>query len=264
MGIVNVTPDSFSDGGHFFAKEAAVAHAMRLIEAGADLIDIGGESTRPGAAQVEGSEEIRRTVPVIEELSMRTNTILSIDTTKAEVAAAALQAGACVINDISGLTFDRSMIPLAAREKAGLVIMHIQGVPRTMQENPHYEDPLAEVAFGLRERVSRALSGGVEPDRIVVDPGIGFGKRFADNLSLLAGLGELRSLGFPLLLGCSRKSFLGQITGRDAPDRVIETVATSVVAALARVPLLRVHDVEENLLALKIAQAVFEARRNLP
>lgn len=264
MGIVNVTPDSFSDGGLHFSTEEAVSHALRLLEAGADLIDIGGESTRPGADDVEAEEEIRRTVPVVREVFERTGAILSIDTTKAEVARAALDAGASIINDISGLGFDPAMIPLAARTGAGVVIMHIQGTPRTMQKSPDYEDTVAEVALFLRERSVRADKGGIDASCIALDPGIGFGKRFEDNLRLLAGLKELRSLGFPLLLGCSRKSFLGTITGRDAPLRAMETAATSVVAALAGVQVLRVHDIEENLVALRVAGAILKERRLPP
>jgi dihydropteroate synthase len=261
MGIVNVTPDSFSDGGLHFSTDAAVRHALALLAAGADLIDIGGESTRPGAKEVDAEEEIRRTVPVVRAVHERTGAVISIDTTKAEVARAALEAGASIINDISGLGFDPDMIPLAARTGAGVVIMHIQGTPRTMQKNPTYDDTVAEVAVFFRERCARADRGGIGALSIALDPGIGFGKRFVDNLRLLAGLEELKSLGYPLLLGCSRKSFLGTITGREAPDRAWETAATSVLAARAGVQVLRVHDIEENLVALRVADAILKERR---
>jgi len=211
---------------------------------------------RPGAEPVEAGEEMRRTVPVVREVFERTGAVISIDTTKADVASAALNAGASIINDISGLRFDPGMVPLARETGAGVVIMHMQGVPGDMQKKPCYEDPVAEVALFLRTRCAEAVDGGVEREQIVIDPGIGFGKRFEDNLALLAGLTELRSLDFPLLLGCSRKSFLGTITGRDAPLRAQETAATTVAAALDGVKVLRVHDIEENLVALRVAEAI--------
>lgn len=264
MGILNVTPDSFSDGGLFTSKEDAVRRGLAMIEAGAEIVDVGGESTRPGSEAVAARTEIDRTVPVIQELKERSGALISIDTTKAEVAEAALNAGASIVNDISGLTFDKDMAPLAASTGAGLVIMHIRGRPKDMQENPLYEDTLAEVCLELRERLLLALEAGVEPDRIVLDPGIGFGKRFEDNLRLLARIGELRSIGFPLLFGCSRKSFLGSITGRQAPERILETVASSVTAAWGGVHVLRVHDVPENLIGLKVAEAVLREMRRGP
>jgi dihydropteroate synthase len=261
MGILNVTPDSFSDGGRFFSKKAACAQARALVDAGAELIDVGGESTRPGAEPVSAKEEIDRTVPVIREIFDPAGPLISIDTTKAEVAAAALRAGASIINDISGLGFDEQMIPLAVEKGAGVVLMHIQGTPRTMQDDPHYNDTLADISLELRQKIAGALEGGIEAGRIVIDPGIGFGKWYEDNLRLLAGLGELRSIGFPLLLGCSRKSFLGRISGRDPSERVLETAVTSAIAALAGVQMVRIHDVEENLRALKVCEAVLSARR---
>ncbi|MHC4941912.1 MAG: dihydropteroate synthase [Planctomycetota bacterium] len=261
MGILNVTPDSFSDGGLYVAKDAALARARALIAAGAEILDIGGESTRPGAEPVSAGEEIDRTVPVIQKIFDPAGPVISIDTTKTEVAAAALKAGASIINDISGLAFDQDMIPLAEKNEAGVVIMHIKGTPRTMQNEPHYDDTLADIALELRRKILGALEGGIAPQRIVIDPGIGFGKWYEDNLRLLAGLGELRSIGFPLLLGSSRKSFLGRISGRDPSERVLETAATSVIAALAGVQIVRVHDVEENLRALKVCEAVLSQRR---
>lgn len=261
MGILNVTPDSFSDGGRHFDREAAVKHAMALYRAGADLIDIGGESTRPGSDPVEAREELARTVPVIREIAPAVEVPVSIDTTKAQVAVAALDAGASIVNDISGLTFDPDMAPLVAETGAGAVIMHIRGTPKDMQERPRYEDTLAEVCRELRDRLQRALEAGIDPEQLVLDPGIGFGKEVEDNLRLLGSLGELRSLGFPLLLGCSRKSFLGAVTGRAAADRILETGVTSVLAALAGVQILRVHDVAENRICLKVVEAIQRERR---
>jgi len=261
MGVVNVTPDSFSDGGIHDTEAAAVRHAMDMVEAGADLIDVGGESTRPGAAPVDIQEEIRRTIPVVKAVSRRTDVPVSIDTTKAKVAEAALEAGASIINDISGLTFDPDMPSLAAQSRAGVVLMHIKGTPRDMQSDPRYEDAVAEVSMILRERTGKAVEAGVEPERIVLDPGIGFGKRFEDNLRLLGSVGEMRSIGFPLLIGSSRKSVLGRISGREPSERALETAAASVVAAMAGVQILRVHDVEENLRCLKVAEAILEQGR---
>lgn len=261
MGILNVTPDSFSDGGCYADPARAVEHAVAMAAAGADLIDVGGESTRPGAEPVSPEEEAARVVPVVRAVAERVDVPLSVDTTKAEVAAAALEAGASVVNDISGCTFDPAMPDLVADREAGVVVMHIRGVPRTMQEAPSYGDALAEVCRELRERVARLLASGVPARRVVVDPGIGFGKRFEDNLRLLAAAGELRSLGFPILLGYSRKSFLGRITGRGPSERTLETAALSALSAGMGVQLLRVHDVEENRRAVEAAWAVLRHRR---
>lgn len=261
MGILNVTDDSFSDGGRYRDFGKAVARGLEMAERGADIIDVGGESTRPGSLPVPEGEEIDRTVPVIAELCRRTDTPVSIDTTKAAVARAALDAGAAIINDISGFTFDAEMPGLAAESGAGLVVMHIRGTPETMQQDPRFGDVLAEVRDELRERTGRLLELGVAPKQIVIDPGIGFGKRFEDNLVLLAGLREFDELGFPVLAGCSRKSFLGQISGRDPADRLFETVATSVLAAAAGCHIVRVHDVEANVRALKAAGTVLGSCR---
>ena len=261
MGVLNVTPDSFSDGGCYTEPERAVEHAAAMALAGADLIDVGGESTRPGAEPVSTEEEIDRTLPVVRAVVERVDVPVSIDTTKAEVAAAALDAGASVVNDVSGCAFDPRMAGLVADRGAGVVVMHIRGEPRTMQESPAYEDTTAEVCLELRERIARLLDAGVPPRRMVLDPGIGFGKRQEDNLRLLSAVGELRSLGFPLLLGCSRKSFLGRITGRAPSERVFETAALSALAAWTGVHLLRVHDVGENRRAVETAWAVLRHRR---
>jgi dihydropteroate synthase len=259
MGILNVTPDSFSDGGAFIERDRAVAHGLEMVRQGADIIDVGGESTRPGAGEVSVEEELERTVPVVAELARRLPVPVSIDTTKAAVARAALDAGAAIINDISGFIFDPAMPELAVRSKAGLVVMHIRGTPRTMQLAPSYEDTVAEVCAELEERVQVLLAVGADPERIVVDPGIGFGKTVADNVLLLAFLRELAEPGYPVLLGCSRKSFLGALSNRPVDDRLIETVAATVLAAAAGCHVIRVHDVEENVRALEIAAAVLGA-----
>lgn len=259
MGILNVTPDSFSDGGRFLDRDGAVAHGMDMVRRGADIVDVGGESTRPGAGRVPVEEEIARTVPVIAGLAQKTTVPISIDTTKAPVAQAALDAGASIINDISGFTFDPEMPGTAVESGAGLIVMHIRGTPETMQVDPHYENTVAEVRQELDQRVRLLLERGADPLSIVVDPGIGFGKRGVDNLRILAALQELGGLGYPLLVGCSRKSFLGKISGRDADDRLVETIATTVLAAAAGCHILRVHDVEENRRALDVVDAVYRA-----
>jgi dihydropteroate synthase len=261
MGILNVTPDSFSDGGLYLSRRDALRQAKAMADAGAQIIDVGGESTRPGSEPVTAPEEIDRTLPVVRAVAEGTGALVSIDTTKAEVAEAALRAGASIINDVSGLTFDRDMARVAARASAGVVIMHMRGTPKDMQKDPHFDDTLAEIALELRERVQIALEAGIGPEGIVLDPGIGFGKRLEDNLRLLARLGELRSLGFPLLLGASRKSFFGLITNREAGERDLETAVVSVLAALAGVQVLRVHHVEMNLRCLQVAEAVLGQRR---
>ncbi len=259
MGVLNVTPDSFSDGGRWLDPGNAVAHGLEMEQLGADIIDVGGESTRPGSRPVAPDEEIRRTVPIVAELARKVKIPISIDTRRSEVAEAALDSGAVVINDVSGFTFDERMPDVAARSRAGLVVMHSRGEPRTMQENPLYDDTVAEVKKELLERVRPLLDAGVDRSAIVFDPGIGFAKTFEDNLLILAGIEPLGELGYPLLVGCSRKSFLGAICNREAPDRLIETVATSVIAALSGCRIIRVHDVEENRRALDVVQAVLEA-----
>jgi dihydropteroate synthase len=264
MGILNVTPDSFFDGGCFndtdggLDSEKAIAHGLRMAAAGADIIDVGGESTRPGAAPVAAAEELERTIPVVAGLVRRCPVPISIDTTRAVVARAALGKGARIINDISGFTADSAMPGLAVESGAGLVVMHIRGTPRTMQENPHYDDTCADVRQELEERVRLLREAGVEPGRIVIDPGIGFGKTVEDNLRLLRNLCDLGA-GYPLLVGCSRKSLLGAISGRKVHDRLVETVATSVLAAASGCSIVRVHDVEENRRALAVVEAVLTA-----
>jgi dihydropteroate synthase len=260
MGILNVTPDSFSDGGLYCSHEAAVNHARAMVDAGAEIIDVGGESTRPGSEPVPASIEIQRTIPVVRSVVERTGVPVSIDTTKAEVAQEALKAGASILNDISGVGFDPHMAHVAAKSKAGVVIMHIRGTPKDMQKNPLYADTLADICLTLGDKTRVALEAGIDPERIILDPGIGFGKRLEDNLRLLGQIGELRSLGFPLLYGASRKSFLGLITGRESRERDLESTACSVMAALSGVQVLRVHDVRQNLLCLQVVEAVLQER----
>lgn len=241
MAVLNVTPDSFSDGGRLNAV-SAVERGEQLAEAGADLLDVGGESTRPGALPVPAEVETARVVPVIERLARRVATPISVDTTKAAVARAALAAGASLVNDTSALADDPGRAGGVREAGAGVVLMHRQGTPRTMQDAPGYEDCAAEVAAALAQRARAALAAGIARDAIVLDPGLGFGKRLEDNLDLLAGLAALRSLGYPLLLGASRKSFLGALTGRDATARDAATLATTALAQAAGCELVRVHD----------------------
>ncbi|WP_437204858.1 dihydropteroate synthase [Planctomicrobium sp. SH664] len=243
MGIVNVTPDSFSDGGRWESVDAAVAQALQLVEDGADLLDLGGESTRPGADPVSEAEELRRVIPVIERLIVETSVPISIDTTKAAVARAALAAGAVIVNDISGLTFDPHMIEVCAASRCGVIAMHMQGTPQTMQLNPHYEHVVQEVTGYLQQRVAVLERAGIEPERVMVDPGIGFGKTPQHNLDLLSHVRDLRSFGRPVLIGHSRKGFLGKLIGRQVDERLAGTIGVSIALAAQHVDMLRVHDV---------------------
>ncbi|NMO14405.1 dihydropteroate synthase [Pyxidicoccus fallax] len=258
MGVVNVTPDSFSDGGRFFGTEAAVAHGVALAEAGADLLDVGGESTRPGSQPVGVEEELARVVPVIEGLRARTSVPLSVDTTKAAVAREALKAGAHLINDITGFRSDPDLPRVVAEAGAACCLMHIQGTPATMQQAPRYDDLVDEVLAFLEDAVARAEAAGVPRSRILLDPGIGFGKTFDHNLYLLRRLGELRVLGLPLLVGTSRKGFLGKLTGgKPAAERLAATLGSvAAVAALGGAEVVRVHDVAEARDAIVVADAI--------
>ncbi|MCA9058900.1 MAG: dihydropteroate synthase [Planctomycetaceae bacterium] len=245
MGILNVTPDSFSDGGNYVSVTAAVEHGLQLADGGADIIDLGGESTRPGAEVVPLEEELRRTIPVIEALSARVSIPISIDTTKSEVARQAIAAGASIVNDISGLTFDPEMISVCAAADVGVCLMHIQGTPQTMQQEPQYQDVLGEVCDWLRRRVEVCVTAGIARERICVDPGIGFGKTFAHNVTLLRSTAELRRhTGCPVLIGHSRKRFLGKLLGRNLDERTAGTVGVSIALAEQGVEVLRVHDVQ--------------------
>jgi dihydropteroate synthase len=255
MGVVNVTPDSFSDGGLFLEPEAAVAHGLELAEAGAEILDVGGESTRPGAEIVSVEEELRRVVPVIRGL-IGSQSVVSVDTSKAAVAAAALDAGATIVNDVTALRGDAEMASLCAEREATVVLMHMRGEPRTMQDDPRYEDVVAEVMAFLAERLEFAVAAGIAEERIWLDPGIGFGKTAAHNMELLRRLGELRELGRPLVVGTSRKSFIGRVDGSDAAHRLGGTIASSVLAAAEGAAVLRVHDVAEVRQALTVATAI--------
>lgn len=255
MGVVNVTPDSFSDGGLYLDPEAAIAHGRELAAAGAEILDVGGESTRPGAAPVDSAEELRRVVPVIQALA-DLNCEISVDTSKAAVAAAALDAGAAIVNDVTALRGDPAMAALCAERGCGVVLMHMLGEPRTMQEDPRYDDVVAEVKTFLAERLEAAVAAGIAEERVWLDPGIGFGKTAAHNLELLRRLGELRELGRPLVVGTSRKSFIGRIDGSAADKRLGGTIASSVLAAAEGAEVLRVHDVAELRQALTVAAAI--------
>lgn len=256
MGVVNVTPDSFSDGGRFDRPEQAVAHALSLLQQGADLLDIGGESTRPGAEPVSEEAELARVVPVIERLREHTGAPLSIDTTKPAIMRAAVAAGADMINDVNALR-EPGALDAAAELGVPVCLMHMQGKPRTMQDNPRYDDVVAEVLAFFRQRVQQCLEAGIERESITLDPGFGFGKTLAHNLSLLDRLRDLGSLGYPLLVGISRKSMLGAITGRKHPDeRTAASISAAVLAAQRGAAIVRVHDVAETVDALKVWQAL--------
>jgi dihydropteroate synthase len=255
MGIVNVTPDSFSDGGRAFEHDAAVAQAEQLAAEGADLLDIGGESSRPGAESVPLAEELRRVVPVIEVVARRFHVPISVDTTKAEVARQAIAAGAAIVNDISALTADRDMARVVADSGAGIILMHMQGVPQTMQIDPHYDDVVGEVYAFLRDRVAWSEAHGIPRERIAIDPGIGFGKRTAHNLDLLRNLERFATLGCTLVVGISRKGLLAKITGRPVSERATASVVSSLAAATQGARVLRVHDVAPMVDAIKVWEA---------
>jgi dihydropteroate synthase len=256
MAVLNVTPDSFSDGGSFAVADAAVEHGLRLAAEGADLIDVGGESTRPGAQPVPADEELRRALPVIRELVRRAKVPISIDTTKAEVARAAMEAGAEVVNDVSGLRRDPEMGTAVARGGAALCLMHSRGEPRDMQQHAAYADLLGEMQDELLEGLRRAREAGVPEERIALDPGLGFAKTAEHNLLLMRRLRELTQLGRPLLAGASRKSFLGRLSGKIAPERLTGSVAAAAVLALNGASILRVHDVAATREALAVVDAV--------
>ena len=263
VGILNVTPDSFSDGGDFLDPEAAAAHALTLLDEGASIVDVGGESTRPGSEPVPQEEEIRRVVPVIERLlAARPEAMISVDTYRSETATAALEAGARIVNDVTALRGDPRMAPVVADARCPVIIMHMQGEPKTMQREPRYEDVVSEVRDLLASRAEHAVAAGIGPDDIVVDPGIGFGKTLEHNLALLRNLEAVVGLGFPVLVGASRKRFIGTITGvKEASERVFGTVATTVLAYEKGATLFRVHDVRPNREALAVAEAVLHASR---
>jgi len=255
MGVLNVTPDSFSDGGQFFTTEQAVEHGLRMAADGAQIIDVGGESTRPGAVPVSIDEELGRVLPVIRKLRDKISAFISIDTTKAPVALAALEAGASIVNDISGGRADPEIMRIAAKKKAAFVVMHMQGTPQTMQTNPRYDDVVTEVVDFFRQQYACALESSIDSMAIAFDPGIGFGKTVEHNLELLANLGRLRIHDRPLVVGVSRKSFLGKIIGStDINDRLGPTIAFTALLRQRGANVLRVHDVKENAAALRVAE----------
>jgi dihydropteroate synthase len=254
MGIVNVTPDSFSDGGRFFDVNAAVAHALQLVADGADLLDIGGESTRPYSEPVAAEEELQRTLPVIKQLVGQVTVPISIDTSKAEVARAAIDAGAEIINDVTGLTGDAAMLPLAVETSVSVCAMHMQGTPQTMQDNPTYVDVVAEVREYLRERRDALMAAGISSERICLDPGVGFGKTHEHNITLMSHCDAFHELDCPLLVGHSRKGFLGKLIGDRESDRTNATIGAALSLAVQGVQIIRVHDVR----SVREALAAFE------
>jgi dihydropteroate synthase len=256
MGIVNVTPDSFYDGGLYFEPARAIEHALKLAAEGADIIDVGGESTRPGATPISTREEKKRILPVIEVLREKKNVLISVDTTKAEVAEAAVAEGADIINDISAGRFDPRLHPLAAKTGVGLILMHMKGTPRTMQSLASYDDVVAEVRSFLAERMEAAQASGVPRESLIIDPGIGFAKKLEHNLSLLNNLAALAELERPLLVGISRKSFIGKILNLEPEDRLEGTIAAAVVSAINGASILRVHDIHEIKRAIAVAEAI--------
>lgn len=257
MGVVNITPDSFSDGGRFYDSKSAIAHGLELAKAGADIIDVGGESTRPGADPVSPDEELERILPVIEGLAGQVNVPISVDTYKSMVAREALKAGASILNDISAGRFDPELVRLAAREEVPLILMHMKGQPRTMQKNPTYQNLIAEVKSFLSEAAESAEKAGVPREKIIIDPGLGFGKTFDHNLVLLNRLEEFTALNRPLLIGPSRKAFLGRILdGAPPEERETATVAAVVLAACKGAHIIRVHKIRPSKEALAVVEAV--------
>lgn len=258
MGIINVTPDSFSDGGLYFNKEKAVDRGLELAEEGADIIDIGGESTRPGSDFISTEEELMRTVPVISALRKKTDVLISVDTTKSEVAEAALDEGADIINDISSFRFDPKMLSLAAQKDIPVILMHMKGTPKNMQLNPFYEDLLAEIRGFLEERIATAQAYGIKKEKIIIDPGIGFGKSLKDNLTLIKSLKFLEPIDRPILIGISRKSFIGKILSLPPQERTEGTIASAVLSIINGAHILRVHDVEAVKRAVLVTEAIID------
>ncbi|WP_163327741.1 dihydropteroate synthase [Desulfurobacterium thermolithotrophum] len=262
MGILNVTPDSFSDGGKFSTVDRALKHCEEMLESGADIIDVGGESTRPGSDPVPIEEELRRTIPVIEEIRKKLGNefFISIDTYKSEVAKKALEAGADIVNDISGFHFDKNMAVLVAEKGCPAIVMHIKGTPKDMQKNPYYENVIREILLYFEKTLKEAEKKGVKREQLIIDPGIGFGKRLEDNLCILRRLSEFKTLGLPILIGTSRKSFIGTITGESDPKKRLEGTLASVYASVIRgAKIVRVHDVKETKKFLDTLWAIEEA-----
>jgi len=258
MGVLNVTPDSFSDGGEFIKQEKSVARAHNIIYEDADIIDIGGESSRPGSDEIDSKEEINRVLPVIEAVRQTTDIPISIDTTKAEVAEAAINAGADIINDISALRFDSKMVEVAVNHKTPVILMHMLGTPKTMQKNPAYDNCIAEIKVFFDERINFCEKNGIDRRKIIIDPGIGFGKRLKDNLDIIKNLNDFKFFGCPIMLGLSRKSFISMITGKqDRPDERIGGSLASMLNAIGKgCNIVRVHDVGETKEAIRVYQAI--------
>ena len=263
VGILNITPDSFSDGGEFLDPGAAAEHAATMLDEGADILDVGGESTRPGSDPVSQEEEIQRVIPVLERiLSVRPEAVISVDTYRSGTATAALEAGASLVNDVTALRDDPRIASVVQEAACPVILMHMQGEPKTMQKEPHYEDVVREVRDFLAERAEYAVAAGIRPENVILDPGIGFGKNLDHNLDLLRNLDAIVDLGFPVLIGASRKSFMEKITGvQEARDRVSGTVATTVLAYERGATFFRVHDVRANREALAVAEAVLHTSR---
>jgi dihydropteroate synthase len=259
IGVLNVTPDSFSDGGKFFSLDKAIARGLVMAAEGAHIIDVGGESTRPGSESVAAEEELRRVIPVIEKLRTKIDVPLSIDTSKAQVARAAVQAGASIVNDVTGGRADEGMLPLIAETQSAFIIMHMQGTPRTMQIRPQYTDVVEEISDFFRQQYARAIGLNIDPMAIAFDPGIGFGKTFEHNLELLAQLERLRTHDRPLVVGVSRKSFLGKLIGSpEIRDRLVPGLALTALLRGRGADVFRVHDVEENVCALQVIEAILQ------
>ena|SRR5262245_50284328 len=262
MGVLNVTPDSFSDGGEFFAPDRAVEHGLRVAAEGANVVDVGGESTRPGSEAITADEELRRVIPVIEQLRRKSEVIISIDTSKAEVARAAIRAGASIVNDVTGGRGDEEMMPLIAETKSAFIIMHMQGTPQTMQISPQYTNVVLEVSDFFRQQYARAIVYNIDTMTIAFDPGIGFGKTLEHNLELLAQLEQLRACDRPIVIGVSRKSFLGKlISSAQTSDRLAPAVALTSLLRARGADVLRVHDVKENVNALKVTEAILQREK---
>ena len=259
MGVLNITPDSFSDGGEFFAVDRAVEHGLRMAAEGAHIVDVGGESTRPGSDAITAEEELRRVIPVIGQLRRKGEVIISIDTSKAEVASAAIRAGASIVNDVTGGRNDEKMMPLIAENKSAFIIMHMQGTPQTMQIAPQYTNVVSEIADFFRQQYARAIGYNIDPMAIAFDPGIGFGKTLEHNLELLAQLERLRACDRPIVIGVSRKSFLGKlINSAQVSDRLAPAVALTSLLRARGADVFRVHDVKENVNALKVTEAILQ------
>ncbi len=263
IGVLNITPNSFSDGGLYFDKDKAVERGLEIEEQGADIIDIGGESTQPGSESISLEEERRRVIPVISALRKRTDILISIDTSKSEVARAAIDAGADIINDISSFHFDHKMLYLAAQSHVPIILMHMKGIPKTMQVNPFYENVLIEVKSFLKEKLELAQANGIEREKIIIDPGIGFGKGLKDNLVLINNLHFLEDLGRPILIGISRKSFIGKILNLPPEERLEGTIASAILSIIHGSHILRVHDVAPVRRALLVAEAIINEGRSI-